>query len=100
MRISDLPENPALFSKEEHRNLVALERNLKLTEDFLFHGTKEIVNPIGEEEKPEVYDILVGAKQIKARVAQEEAEREAERRVEIENGGPLGGEVLNITDQS
>jgi len=58
-------EVSGLYLEEEHKNLVGLERNLRLTQTYLFKGTKDVA-AVGEEDNPELYDTVVGAKLLKA----------------------------------
>ena len=59
------------YTEDEHRNLVALERNLKLTRAFLFKGTKEVA-AIGEIENLDLYNVHIGSKKKKIIKAKEE----------------------------
>ena len=57
---------PHMYTQEEYRSLVIIERNLKNVSAFLFKGVKEPTNLIGDDGlKPELYDAFVGAKTIK-----------------------------------
>jgi len=52
------------YAEDEHRNLLALERNLRTTQTFLFKGTKE-VGAVGGEDEVDLYDLNVSAKKLK-----------------------------------
>ena len=63
-----------LYTEDEHKNLVALERNLRLTQTYLFKGTKEQA-AVGENDRVHLYDIVIGAKQLMAQKAKLKKEK-------------------------
>lgn len=55
-----------MYTAEEYKNLVTIERNLKAAKEYLFKGIKETKSVIGDDGlKPELYDAFVGAKELK-----------------------------------
>lgn len=67
------PEIADYVNEAEHKNLVALERNVQLTTAFLFKGTKEAA-AVGGEDEIDIYGFDNRPK--KDKVAKERKERE------------------------
>lgn len=69
------PDIPHMYTQDEYRNLVIIERNIKSVSAFLFKGVKEPTALIGDDGlKPELYDAFVGAKTIKKNESREEGD--------------------------
>ena len=86
------PEIADYVTEEEHKNLVALERNISLTTAFLFKGVKE-APAVGGEDEIDIYDLNNRPK--KDKVAKERKERE-KREAESKQGASSAQEKSGV----